>query len=278
MKTRGLPPIVAAQVSRLAASLARHGVENVEVAFVLGSGLGVFAERVEGARVIPYGEIDGMPMSSVPGHAGKLVVGEVAGVRVVAQQGRVHLYEGWSPDDVTRCVRALARCGVGRIVLTNAAGGLHKDWPPGTLMRIVDHVNLQSATPLAPSEAGFTTPWDAELGSVIDHAAAQRGLALVRGVYAGLLGPTYETPAEIRMLAWVGADAVGMSTVAEALAARASGMRVAGISCITNYAAGITQDVPNHEEVIEVGKRAAQRFCDLLEAATPELAKVSPVR
>ena len=274
MKASGLAPIVNAQVTRLAASLAKHGVEGVDVAFVLGSGLGVFAERIEKARVIPYTDLEGMPMSSVPGHAGKLVLGEIRGVRVVAQQGRVHLYEGWSADDVTRCVRALARCGVVRVVLTNAAGGLHKDWPPGTLMRIVDHVNMQATTPLAASEAGITTPWDRELGSVIDGVAQRQKLKLVRGVYAGLLGPTYETPSEVRMLAWVGADAVGMSTVAEALAARASGMKVAGISCITNYAAGITQDVPNHEEVIEVGKRAAKAFSDLLEAAVPELAQV----
>ncbi|MBL8858141.1 MAG: purine-nucleoside phosphorylase [Planctomycetes bacterium] len=274
MKAAGLAPIVNAQVTRLAASLAKHGVQNVDVAFVLGSGLGVFADRIEKARVIPYTELEGMPMSSVPGHAGKLVLGEIRGVRVVAQQGRVHLYEGWSADDVTRCVRALARCGVARVVLTNAAGGLHKDWPPGTLMRIVDHVNMQGTTPLAANEAGALKPWDLELGSVIDGVAKRQKLALVRGVYAGLLGPSYETPAEVRMLAWVGADAVGMSTVAEALAARASGMKVAGISCITNFAAGITQDVPNHEEVIEVGKRAARSFSDLLEAATPELAQV----
>lgn len=275
MSNQGLAPVVTVQVSRLAASLAKNGLEHVETAFVLGSGLGVFADRIQNRRVIAYDEIDGMPKSSVPGHAGKLVIGEIGGVRVVAQQGRVHLYEGWSADDVTRCVRAFARCGVQRIVLTNAAGGLHKDWPPGTLMRIKDHINLQSTSPLAPNEVAGGSPWDVELGSVIDHVAKLRRIPLVRGVYAGLLGPTYETPAEIRMLAWVGADAVGMSTVAEALAARASGMKVAGISCITNYAAGITSDVPNHEEVIEVGKRAAQSFSDLLEAATPELAKVS---
>lgn len=275
MSQTGLAAIVAAQVSRLAASLAKNGLEHVETAFVLGSGLGVFADRIRNARVIPYDEIDGMPKSSVPGHAGKLVIGDIGGARVVAQQGRVHLYEGWSADDVTRCVRAFARCGVQRIVLTNAAGGLHRDWPPGTLMRIKDHVNMQSTSPLAPNEGGGGSPWDAELGSVLDQVAQMRRIPLVRGVYAGLLGPTYESPAEIRMLAWVGADAVGMSTVAEALAARASGMKVAGISCITNYAAGITNDVPNHEEVIEVGKRAAQSFSDLLEAAVPELAKVS---
>lgn len=271
----GLAPHVAADVARLAASLARHGVENVELAFVLGSGLGVFADRIENARAIPYAEIDGMPRSSVPGHAGRLVIGEIGGVRVVAQQGRVHLYEGWSVDDVTRCVRALAKVGVPRIVLTNAAGGLHRDWPPGTLMRITDHVNMQGTTPLAAFEAGVGTPWDRELGAVLDGTAKKLGLPLVRGVYAGLLGPTYETPAEIRMLAWIGADAVGMSTVAEALAARASGMKVAGISCITNYAAGITNDVPNHQEVIDVGKRAAKAFSELLEASASDLSKVS---
>lgn len=275
MSAPGLAPHVAAGVARVAASLAKHGVEDVQLALVLGSGLGVFAERIEKARAIHYADIDGMPRSSVPGHAGKLVVGEIAGVRVVAQQGRVHLYEGWSADDVTRCVRALAKVGVSRIVLTNAAGGLHKDWPPGTLMRITDHVNLQGTTPLAANEGGVGTPWDKQLGAVLDATARKQKIDLVRGVYAGLLGPSYETPAEIRMLAWVGADAVGMSTVAEALAARAAGMKVAGISCITNYAAGITTDVPNHAEVIEVGKRAAQAFSALLEAATSDLAKVS---
>lgn len=275
MSAPGLAPRVAADVARLAASLAKHGVENVELAFVLGSGLGVFADCIQNARAIPYADIDGMPKSSVPGHAGRLVIGEIGGVRVVAQQGRVHLYEGWSADDVTRCVRALAKVGVPRIVLTNAAGGLHKDWPPGTLMRITDHVNMQSTTPLASFEASSGSPFDPELGAVLDATAKKRDIKLTRGVYAGLLGPTYETPAEIRMLAWVGADAVGMSTVAEALAARASGMKVAGISCITNYAAGITKDVPNHAEVIDVGKRAAKSFSELLEAAAPDLSKVS---
>ena len=274
MSTRGKTTPIESQVETLAASLKKHGVVDVELAFVLGSGLGVFAERIENARAIHYTDIDGMPKSSVPGHAGKLVVGDVGGIRVVAQQGRVHLYEGWSVHDVTRCVRALAKVGVPRIVLTNAAGGLHDDWPPGSLMRITDHLNLQSTTPLSTSEAGIESPWNPALGAALDATAKKKRITLQRGVYAGLLGPTYETPAEIRMLAWMGADAVGMSTVAEALAARASGMKVAGISCITNYAAGITDDVPNHEEVIEVGRKAAKTFSDLLVAAAPALAKV----
>jgi purine-nucleoside phosphorylase len=275
MTARGLASNVATEIDRLAKSLEKHGVGGARLGFVLGSGLGVFAQRIEKARAIPYAEIAGMPRSSVPGHAGQLVVGELGGVRVVAQQGRVHLYEGWSVDEVTRCVRALAKVGVKGVVLTNAAGGTRGDWPPGTLMRIVDHVNLQGQTPLAPIEAGVGRVWDEAFGAALDASAKTRKLELARGVYVGLPGPSYETPAEVRMLRWLGADAVGMSTVAEALAARASGMRVAGISCITNYAAGVTEQIPNHEEVIEVGRKAAQKFSDLLEAATPELARVT---
>jgi purine-nucleoside phosphorylase len=185
----------------------------------------------------------------------------------------VHLYEGWRFDQVTRCVRAFGQIGVKSVVLTNAAGGIRPEWAPGTLMRITDHVNLQNGSPLVSTEAGFANVYDSMLVAAIDAAAKKAKLELARGVYAGLFGPTYETPAEIRMLAWLGADAVGMSTVAEALAAHASGVRVAGISCITNHAAGVTDQIPNHEEVMEVGKKAAQRFSTLLEAATPELAK-----
>ncbi len=274
MTVQGLAPDVAAEIDRLAASLRKHGVGEVDVAFVLGSGLGTLAERIEKSRAIPYADIDGMPQSAVPGHAGKLVVGELGGVRVVAQQGRVHLYEGWSVGAVTRCVRALGRCGVKRVVLTNAAGGLRQDWEPGTLMRITDHVNLQGETPLAPNEAARGNPWDAQLGAVLDAGARKARIRLEQGVYAGVLGPSYETPAEIRMLAWMGVDAVGMSTVAEALAAHASGMKVAGISCITNYAAGVTDAAPNHAEVIAVGRQAAKTFSDLLEKAAPALARI----
>lgn len=274
MKARELAPSVVAEVDALAASLKKHGVEGSALALVLGSGLGVFADRIEKARAIPYAEIEGMPKSSVPGHAGKLVVGEIAGVRVVAQQGRVHLYEGWRVEDVTRCVRAFGKIGVRGVVLTNAAGGIHAEWAPGTLMRITDHVNVQGQTPLAPSESGSGTIWSEAFGATLDVAAKQCRIALEKGVYAGLFGPTYETPAEVRMLAWLGADAVGMSTVAEALAARAAGMKVAGISCITNHAAGVTDQVPNHDEVIDVGKKAAKKFSDLLVAAVPLLAAV----
>lgn len=262
---------VESAVDRLAQSLRTHGVEGARVGLVLGSGLGDFVERVRGSVAIPYAAIDGMPRSAVPGHAGKLVIGEVGGVRVVVQQGRVHLYEGWSAHEVTRAVRAFGRIGLRALVLTNAAGGMKREWAPPTLMRITDHVNLQGRTPLLPGEGGAGNPYDAALGIALDEAARASGVPLQRGVYAGVLGPSYETPAEIRWLSGFGADAVGMSTVCEAQAARAAGLCVAAISCITNLAAGLSPGPLNHAEVVEVGKQASQRFCDLLEAAVPRL-------
>jgi purine-nucleoside phosphorylase len=264
---------IQSDVGRLADSLRQNGVEGARVALVLGSGLGAFAERVELAHVVPYAEIDGMPRSRVPGHAGRLVVGEVEGVRVVVQQGRVHLYEGWSALEVTRAVRAFARVGVRALVLTNAAGGLRREWTPPTLMRITDHVNLQGRTPLLPGEEGVGNPYDAAAGAALDEAAREARVPLERGVYAGLLGPTYETPAEIRWLAGFGADAVGMSTVCEAQAGHAAGMKVAAVSCITNLAAGISAGPLSHAEVEATGREAAQSFCALLQAAVPRLAR-----
>jgi purine-nucleoside phosphorylase len=258
-------------VEALAHELRRHGVEGARIALVLGSGLGAFADRLEGARTVPYEELAGMPSSAVPGHAGRLVLGEVAGVPVALQQGRVHLYEGWTPFEVTRAVRAFAAVGVGAVVLTNAAGGLRPDWAPGTLMRLTDHVDQQRRSPLFPGEGGFGPVYDPEFGDAIDGAAEEAGVRLERGVYAGLLGPTYETPAEVRMFAALGADAVGMSTVCEAAAARAAGMRVAAVSCITNHAAGISEGALSHDEVMETGREAAEDFCRLVEAAVPRL-------
>jgi purine-nucleoside phosphorylase len=183
----------------------------------------------------------------------------------------VHLYEGRSPREVTRSVRALALLGIRTIVFTNAAGGLHEEWRPGTLMRVRDHINLQGRTALEPGEIGRGTPYDSELGAILDRAAVASEVQLRNGVYAGLLGPSYETPAEIRMLAWMGADAVGMSTVIEASAARASGMRVGAISCITNAAAGIGADRLTHEDVLRAGRDSSERFFALLESAIPEI-------
>jgi purine-nucleoside phosphorylase len=260
------------ELDRLIASLRARGFEGARIAIVLGSGLGPFAERLARARSVAYEELEGMPRSAVPGHVGRLLIGELAGTRVLVQAGRVHLYEGWREHEVTRAVRAFAAIGCRALVLTNAAGGLRRAWPPGTLMRIRDHVNLQGRTPLAPAEAGCGAPYDAELGAALDRGAADADVALESGVYAGLLGPSYETPAEIRMLAWMGADAVGMSTVAEALAARAAGARVAAISCITNLAAGLNDERLSHAEVVETGRAAAGSFARVLERSIPHLA------
>jgi purine-nucleoside phosphorylase len=267
-----MPSVAGGPLARkLAESLRGSGVEGARIALVLGSGLGAFAETLSRARTIPFGELDGMPKSRVPGHAGRFVVGDVRGVRVLIQQGRVHLYEGWSPREVTRSVRALALLGIRVIVFTNAAGGLHEEWKPGTLMRVRDHINMQGQAPLDSAEIGRGTPYDSELGTLLDRASAASKVQLRNGVYAGLLGPSYETPAEIRMLTWMGADAVGMSTVIEASAARASGMRVAAISCITNAAAGIGTDPLTHEDVLRAGRDASERVFALLESAIPEI-------
>jgi len=262
--------------ARLCASLESVGVKDAQVALVLGSGLGLLADEVEGARSISYEELDGMPSSAVPGHAARLVTGVLAGVPVVLQQGRCHLYEGRSAEEVSRCVRCFAELGVETVLLTNAAGGLHPEWGAPSLMRITDHINLQGETPLTRAERGCGTPYDADLGSVIDAAAADAGIELHTGVYAALCGPTYETHAEVRMLANFGADAIGMSTAQEALAAHAAGARVAAISCITNIAAGMSHAEPNHEEVLEAGRQAAEGFAGLVKAALPGIATQRP--
>jgi purine-nucleoside phosphorylase len=184
----------------------------------------------------------------------------------------VHLYEGWSAQEVTRAVRAFAAIGVRALVLTNAAGGIRPGFRPGMLMRISDHINLQGRTPLVRAERGFGMAWDVPLGLALDEAARAAGVALDSGVYAGLAGPAYETPAEIRWLRSLGADAVGMSTVAEAITAHACGLRVAGISCITNLAAGLAPGPLSHAEVLETGRRSARDFHALLESAVRPLA------
>ena len=263
-KTRIDPEVEA--LEHLVRELESRDVGRARVAFVLGSGLGAFAERIEAPQVIPYSELGGMPRSTVPGHAGELVVGQIEGVPVVVQKGRVHLYEGHSARTVTRCVRAFARLGIGELVLTNAAGGIVEGWEIPSLMRITDHINLQACTPLSRSDARIAQVYDAELGARLDAAATSAGVELRRGIYAALPGPAYETPAEIRMLRWAGASAAGMSTAQEASAARAAGMKVAAISTITNPAAGISKTPLNHAEVVAAGKTAAERFCKLLVA------------
>ena len=261
-----------AKAEALAAELRARGLDGAELALVLGSGLGAFADRLDDARSVGYEDLDGMPRSAVPGHAGRLVRGTLGGVEVLVQQGRVHLYEGWSGEEVTRAVRAFALNGTRGLVLTNAAGGLNAEWEPGTLMRVTDHLDLTGRrAPIGPRRR-VGSPYDEDSGAALERAAEASGVALHAGVYAGLLGPSYETPAEVRMCGWMGADAVGMSTVLEASAAAAAGVRVAAISCITNHAAGISQTPLSHDEVVETGAAVAERFASLLERAVPELA------
>ncbi len=267
---------VTSAVDELATSLAAHGATGARIAYVLGSGLGAFAERLTGARAIGFDELPGMPRAGVKGHAGRVVLGHLSGVPVLAQQGRTHLYEGWSPATVTRSVRAYAKLGVEVLVLTNAAGGLVVDWRIPTLMRIEDHVNLQGRTPLALDERGIGCPYDSRAGDVLDRIARELGIELHCGVYVALLGPSYETPAEIRHLIAIGGHAVGMSTVCEAQAGNAAGMRVAAISCISNAGAGLVPGALNHAEVVAAGRVMADSFGRLLEASAARLVEGQP--
>jgi len=258
-------------VGELATSLVARGIRDFDAAFVLGSGLGELAERLEERVDVAFAELEGMPRSGVPGHAGRVVVGRLRGLRVLAQMGRVHLYEGHSVHEVARSVRAYAALGCKVAILTNAAGGLRAEWPVPSLMRLADHLNLQGTTPLAREESGRARIYDPELGATLDAAARAARLELRRGVYASLCGPSYETPAEVAYLRFLGADAVGMSTVPEALAAYASGMRVGAVACIANHAAGIAPGPLSHEEVL-AGSRAIQAdFCRLLEETAARL-------
>ena len=262
-----------ARVEALAASIAKAGGADCSVAVVSGSGLGAIGQSLEDAREISFLDLPEMPGSKVPGHAGRFLVGTWGGRRVLVQEGRVHLYEGWHVHEVTRAVRAFAALGIGTLFLTNAAGGLRAEWRPGTLMRLSDHVNLQGVAPLLPNERGPAYVYDRALGALLDAGARAQGVQLETGVYAGLLGPTYETPSEVRALARFGLDAVGMSTVAEASAAAASGMRVAAVSCVTNPAAGLSPEPLLHEDVVEAANAAAGDLARVFDAAmrSPEL-------
>jgi purine-nucleoside phosphorylase len=259
-------------LARLADALRRQGLAEARVALVLGSGLGGLAERLGSERQVPFAELDGLPASSIPGHAGAIASGRLGSARWIAQQGRSHLYEGRSALELTRSVRAFAAVGVRVLVLTNAAGGLRPEWASGALMRVTDHLNLQGVTPLAATEGGYGMPYDEGVGAELDAAARSAGIPLERGLYAGLRGPSYETPAEIAMLRAVGVDAVGMSTVLEALAGRAAGMRVAALSLIANPAAGLTSERLAHDAVVAAGRAAEERLGVLLREALPRLA------
>lgn len=248
------------------------GVQSPVAAIILGSGLGALAERVTNATRVRYAEIPGFHAPAVEGHRGELIRGELGGREVLLLAGRFHMYEGHSAAAAAFPVRVVHALGARTLFVSNAAGGVRRTFVPGDLMLIADHINMQFRNPLTGAqEAGDTRfpdmsdPWSPRLRALLEDAAREGGIVLQRGVYAGLLGPTYETPAEVRMLERLGADAVGMSTVPEVIVGAALGMEVAGISCITNHAAGITSQPLRHDEVIEVGARAAGAFCDLLE-------------
>ena len=250
-----------------------------DVAIVLGSGLGDFAEGLADAVTIPYGEIPNWPASAVIGHAGKLVVGRLAGKRGAALSGRAHFYEGHDLRTVTFATRVMWLMGIKSLVLTNAAGGINTSFKPGTLMVIDDHINLLGSNPLVgPNDDRFgfrfpdmTEVYSTRLRTIADAAAAARGVPGAHGVYVAVHGPSYETPAEIRFLRTIGADAVGMSTVPEALVARQMRMEVLGISCITNPAAGVLPQPLHHDEVMEVARRVKGEFSSLLEGIVERL-------
>lgn len=250
-----------------------------EVGLILGSGLGGLADEMEDATAIPYPSIPHFPASTVPGHKGRLVVGRLAGTPVYAMQGRFHFYEGYAMEQVVRPVRVMARLGVRILIVTNAAGGVNESFNPGDLMLIVDHINMFGTNPLiGPNEEEFgvrfpdmTEAYDKELRALAEEVARERGLTLRQGVYMGLSGPVFETPAEIRAWRTLGADAVGMSTVPEVIAARHMGVRVLGISCISNMAAGILPEPLTHEDVIKVTARAAGDFGGLVKGIVARL-------
>ncbi len=266
------------RVAALAAALEERGVRTPRVGVVLGSGLAPLENLLEGAEAIPYGDLPGIPPPTVEGHDGKVLFGSRRGVELALLCGRVHLYEGRSPAEVVRLVRALAFLGCPVVILTNAAGGVREDLEPGSLMLLSDQINLQGTNPflgpreerLGPRFPDQTRVYDPEVRRILARAGGDPPPP--EGVYLGNLGPAYETPAEVRMAAALGADAVGMSTVQEASALSALGVRVGGISVIANKAAGLSAGALTHADVVRVVKDAAGRLADLLDRALPGLA------
>ena len=272
-----VPP--AGMIDEAAAAVrARLGGRAPSVAIVLGSGLGQFAERLENAVRVPYTDIPHFPAPTVIGHSGELVAGTLAGRDVLVQSGRFHMYEGHPASLCALPVRVFARLGVGTLVLTNAAGGIRRSFGSGTVMLIADQINLTFRNGLFGSvlsgEERFpdmSEPYDPALRALARNVALRRKIPLAEGVYVGLLGPSYETPAEIRMLERLGADAVGMSTVLEVITARAAGIRCLGFSAITNPAAGVTPHKLDHLEVMDVAYRIAGELATLIEGVVAEL-------
>lgn len=251
-----------------------------KIGLVLGSGLGAFADQLTDAVRIPYSQIPSFPRSTAIGHAGQMVIGHAGDVPVAVMQGRVHLYEGYTAQEVAFPMRVFGRMGIGAVIITNAAGGINLKYKQGALVVITDHINLQGTSPLVGANddrlglrfPDMTRAYAKEYIQVAREEAAKLGIDLQDGVYAALLGPSYETPAEIRHLRIIGADLVGMSTAAEVIAARHVGMKVLAISCVTNMAAGILDQILTHQEVMETGEKVRGQFEALIRAVLPRMA------
>jgi purine-nucleoside phosphorylase len=264
-----------------AQSILKRTAMRARVGVVLGSGLGGFADSLAEATQIPYGDIPSFPRSTAVGHAGQMVVGKAGDVPVAVMQGRVHLYEGYSAQQVAFPIRVLGRMGVRAVILTNAAGGINRSYGQGALVLVRDHINLQGVSPLVgPNDERFglrfpdmTYAYDREFRAIAKEEAEKLRIGLEEGVYAALPGPSYETPAEINYLRIIGADLVGMSTVAEVIAARHMQIKVLAISCVTNMAAGILDRPLTHQEVMETGERVRSSFEGLLKAVLPRVAE-----
>ncbi len=251
------------------------------VGLILGSGLGAFAKTLTEATTVPYGQIPHFPVSTAIGHSGELVIGRAGGTPVAVMAGRVHYYEGYGASQVVFPVRVMGRLGVKILVLTNAAGSVNVNYKPGELMIIEDHINFMGTNPMiGPNEDALgerffdmTDTYDSRLREIAEKACWKAGVTVRKGVYIAFSGPSYETPAEIRMARTMGADAVGMSTVPEAIAARHLGLRVLGISCITNMAAGVLKKKLDHKEVLEVGERVKHQLLQVLATIVTEVAR-----
>ena len=256
-----------------------------KIGLVLGSGLGIYVDQIQNKTIIPYQDIPHFKRTSVEGHEGRLILGEVHGVPVAALQGRLHAYEGYAMEDIVLPVRTLAALGIEILFLTNASGGINTNFHPGDLVAITDHINLTgrnalvgpNIAELGPRFPDMSEAYDPELNTILGSVAKTHHVDMKSGVYCSVLGPTYETPAEIRMIRILGGDMVGMSTVPEVIAANHLGLRVAGVACITNYAAGIKQEKLSHADVKKVAEKAMVGFATILTETIGELKKLGKV-
>lgn len=265
--------------------LSKINNKKPKIGIVLGSGLGIYIDQIQNKTIIPYQDIPHFKRTSVEGHSGALIIGEVHGVTVAALQGRLHAYEGYAGEEIVLPVRTLAALGVEMVFLTNASGGINADFHPGDLVAITDHINLSGRNPLVGpnmAELGPRFPdmgnaYDKELRDILHSVAKSHHVEIKDGVYCSVLGPTYETPAEIRMMRIIGADLVGMSTVPEVIAANHLGLKVVGVACITNYAAGIKQEKLSHADVKKVAEKAMVGFATILTETIGELKRMGKV-